>query len=167
MSQDPKDCTSTAYYQCCMQRCKLLWQRVWNSPNKWSCAARPYLACSKELSASYCVTDPLLQACKNAFLLYRCREASCILPLTPRIDIGLAATWPQCNRREISINCRGKRLSEKHLSQTGTHSAALCTTAFAQKYSLDTSVDTARQKHSVVWYAVTIKVGCNRYIGKI
>lgn len=47
------------------------------------------------------------------------------------------------------MNYRGKRLSEKHLSQTGTHAAALGTTAFVQKYSSDTS-DTVRQKHSVV-----------------
>lgn len=79
----------------------------------------------------------------------------------------VSATWPQCNRREISINCREKGLSEKLLSQAGAPSAAQGTTAFVQKHSLDTSVDTVRQKHTVMWYAVTIRVGCDRYIWKI
>lgn len=84
---------------------------------KLSCAARPGLACSEVLNASYRVTAPLLPACKNTFLLHRCRKKHLAFFLRPRKGQRADATGPRCNGREISTTCRGKGLSEEHCVQ--------------------------------------------------
>lgn len=132
----------------------------------WSGVARAYFACPEVLSASYQVTS----LCFKLAETFLCCSAvgRSLSPSSSALgtDTGLVQPGHRVTGAKLPGTAEPKGWA-KALSQAGAHSAAQGTAAFVQEHSLDTSVDTVRQRHGVMWYAVTIKVGCDRYIWKI